>query len=236
MSGYSVYGEAQYAPLLLSDPAPWLPLIAKAQLHRAPAGEIVCQHHGQDGKVVLVKSGVVAMSFNNEDGSDRIHFLGGAGYVFGFRSCISGRPYGGALTAVEPSVLYKIPSAFVMEQMQKDAQFFRFVMYGEYERGLAYSRKLEFLALPTGAQKAASLLLSLAAKTGVPEGAIQRIPLRLTHDIIAKMIYSDRVTVSRILSRFEKEKMVEKRRGAYYLLDKENLQRVLNHGLPPEKA
>ena len=33
-------------------------------------------------------------------------------------------------------------------------------MFGKYERGMVYSRKLEFLALPTNIKKAAALLLS----------------------------------------------------------------------------
>lgn len=50
--------------------------------------------------------------------------------------------------------------------MQKNEEFFRFAMFGEYERGMVYSRKLEFLALPTNIKKVAALLLSMAYRTG----------------------------------------------------------------------
>lgn len=119
-------------------------------------------------------------------GIERIHFLGSTGYVFGFRSCLSGRPYGGALTAITDVSAYKIPSEVVSREMQKNEEFFRFAMFGEYEREWSIPASWSSWALPTNIKKVAALLLSMAYRTGHFRDGGTIIPIRMTHELIAK--------------------------------------------------
>lgn len=217
----------EYAPYLTFPLSGWEGIIQSLLPQRYPKGAVICHRNGEDENVVLIKSGVVTMSFIHLDGAEYIHFLGSEGYVFGFRSCLSGRPYGGTLTAFTEVEVYKIPSHVVKEAMQRSSDFLEFVMYGEYERGLAYSRKLELLALPGNTNKIAALLLSLGEKIGVDAGGAITIPLKLTHDNIARIIYSDRVTVSRALSLFEKRGLIKKEHGFFKIYEKEKLREYL---------
>ena len=135
MEQYKCY-TADYAPYFTADINGWKPIIQTLSPRHYKRGSIICQHYGEDQNVVLIQTGLVSMSFLHESGIERIHFLGSTGYVFGFRSCLSGRPYGGALTAITDVSAYKIPSKVVSREMQKNEEFFRFAMFGEYERGM----------------------------------------------------------------------------------------------------
>lgn len=110
-----------------------------------------------------------------------------------------------------------------MEAMLQNPAFFRFAMYAEYRRGLCYSRKLEMLALPTSVKRVAALLLSFANRLGspVPDGV--RIPLRLSQELIAKMLYTDRVTISRAVAELEHRGFLRRRQSSYTISDPEKL-------------
>ena len=218
MEQYKCY-TADYAPYFTADINGWKPIIQTLSPRHYKRGSIICQHYGEDQNVVLIQTGLVSMSFLHESGIERIHFLGSTGYVFGFRSCLSGRSYGGALTAITDVSAYKIPSEVVSREMQKNEEFFRFAMFGEYERGMVYSRKLEFLALPTNIKKVAALLLCMAYRTGHFRDGGTIIPIRMTHELIAKIIYSDRVSVSRAVSELEKRGLIRLRNSEYCVLD-----------------
>ena len=218
MEQYKCY-SADYAPYLSADIHGWKPVIKDLSPKHFKRGSIICQHYGEDRNVVLIQSGIVSMSFLQESGVERIHFLASTGYAFGFRSCLSGNPYGGALTAITDVSAYKIPAEIVSQEMRQNMEFFRFTMYGEYERGMAYSHKLEFLALPTNMKKVAALLLSMAYRTGYFREGATVIPIRMTHELIAKIIYSDRVSVSRAVSDLEKQGLIRLHNSEYSILD-----------------
>ncbi|MBS4784999.1 MAG: Crp/Fnr family transcriptional regulator [Clostridiales bacterium] len=222
ISAFGCY-TAEHAPYITTDAAGWEPVLSGVPSETVPKGTIICRHYGTDRRVILIHRGLVTMSFIQSNGLERVHFLGSTGYVFGFRSCLSGHPYGGMLTALTDTTFYKIPSETVMREMQRSRDFFQYTMYAEYTRGLMYSRKLELLALPTNMQKVAALLLSMAYKVGVDEEQGTLIPIRLTHDLIARLMYTDRVSVSRVLSILEKERMIARYRGLFRVLDFDSL-------------
>ena len=84
---------------------------------------------------------------------------------------------------------------------------------------MVYSRKLEFLALPTNIKKVAALLLCMAYRTGHFRDGGTIIPIRMTHELIARIIYSDRVSVSRAVSELEKRGLIRLRNSEYCILD-----------------
>lgn len=74
-------------------------------------------------------------------------------------------------------------------------------------------------ALPTNIKKVAALLLSMAYRTGHFRDGGTIIPIRMTHELIAKIIYSDRVSVSRAVSKLEKRGLIRLRNSEYCILD-----------------
>ena len=68
-------------------------------------------------------------------------------------------------------------------------------------------------------KKVAALLLSMAYRTGHFRDGGTIIPIRMTHELIAKIIYSDRVSVSRAVSELEKRGLIRLRNSEYCILD-----------------
>jgi CRP/FNR family cyclic AMP-dependent transcriptional regulator len=75
----------------------------------------------------------------------------------------------------------------------------------------------------------AKVLLALAEEHGVPCPAGTRIPLRLTHEDLAKLIGTTRETVTTQLNRFRKKGLV-KRDGRFFLVDGKGLEAFLRSG------
>jgi CRP/FNR family cyclic AMP-dependent transcriptional regulator len=75
----------------------------------------------------------------------------------------------------------------------------------------------------------AMVLLELAEEHGGETPAGTRIPLRLTHEDLAKLIGTTRETVTTQLNRFRKKGLV-KREGRFFLVDRKGLEAFLRSG------
>jgi CRP/FNR family transcriptional regulator len=73
-----------------------------------------------------------------------------------------------------------------------------------------------------------SLLLKLAVEFGVTQSKDEiKIEFDLTHQTLADMIGSNRVTVTRKLSLLQQKKLIKIERGAICLLDREALKEMV---------
>lgn len=223
------FQDADYAPYITHDILGWKKIISGITPYKFKKEQIIANQFNEDHKIILVKNGIVRMTFINASGKEHINFFGAEGYVFGFRSCLSGKPYAGSLIAHTNCTVYKISGDFVTMQMQIDIDFFSYMMRSEYERGIAYTRKAEMLTLPTTNCKLACTILSLANKIGLERKNGIFIPFIITHEQLSQIIYCDRVTVSRALSKFKKADLITKTKNGLLVKDFNRLADLLNN-------
>lgn len=152
----------------------------------------------------------------------------GRGYVFGFRSLMSGSPYAGSLIAHSRCTVYKIPMEAVREKLLGDPEFMQIVFRGEYERGRAYSRKCEMLTLSSAKKKIICVILSLYNKIGYEYDGKKCLSFNITHEQLSEIIYSDRVTVSRIMSELKKSGYIEGGKSDIVINDYDKLYEMLS--------
>jgi CRP/FNR family transcriptional regulator len=104
------------------------------------------------------------------------------------------------------------------------------------ERLRVYEERLEALTLKQVPARLASLLQLLAESEGViTQGEQIKIPTRYTHEMLATMIGSTRVGVTRAFGRLQDEGAVELKRRQIYLKDLEALQRVAEQATPQKE-
>ena len=104
------------------------------------------------------------------------------------------------------------------------------------ERLHVYEERIEALTLKQVPARLASLLLMFAESEGVmTQGEQIRVPTRYTHEMLATMIGSTRVGVTRAFRRLQDEGAVELRRRQIYLKDLETLERVAEQAAPQKQ-
>ncbi len=212
--------DEKYAPFIEEDLSIWEPLIDGRQMKAAKGREIIARQGDTDQKMILVASGLVLMTFSDEEGNEKANFLGSTGYVFGFRSCLLGNGYNGSLTAVNKCSYYSVPAKRLKKLMGDDDSFLKAAMYSEFKRGLLYSYKTEILALSKVEDRVIAFFYSMAAKVGMssPQGTV--IPIKLTEELIGKIIFADRVSVSRAIINLKSQGFISNE-GRYYVVNTE---------------
>jgi len=109
------------------------------------------------------------------------------------------------------------------QAVEKDRRNYEHIIHHECRKSLVFVQHIELLSIPTVRCRIATLLLSLCSSVGEDCEEGLRIPLRLTHQQIADIVHSDRVTVARIISELVKNDLVTKVRGSLVLTDVNHL-------------
>ena len=159
----------------------------------------------------IVNHGILKAVVPTSLGRDRIADLYGAGDVLG-SAALDGGPHAETAVAVHDACLTPIDP----EQAMNDRRLRDYVV-GRLARQLRRGRQLiDDAEMPVGA-RVTRMLLRLAERFGQPAdgGAGVKLPLALTHEDLASLTGSSRVTVTRIIGELRSEGALDGTRGVY---------------------
>jgi len=175
-------------------------------------GQVLYETDRDASSVYVVDYGVLKAVVPTSLGRDRIADLYGPGDVLGLAALDGGRHaetvvavHGSSLTPIDP------------QQAMNDRKLREYVMRS-MARQLRRSREMiDEAEMPVGA-RVTRAFLRLAAQFGQPsdeqEGMI-KLPLALTHEDLADLTGSSRVTITRILGELRNEGALQGTRGVY---------------------
>ncbi|NIM60933.1 MAG: helix-turn-helix domain-containing protein, partial [Acidobacteria bacterium] len=96
--------------------------------------------------------------------------------------------------------------------------------------------RIEDLVFRSALARVAHILLQLADDFGETDGARTKIPIRLTHTELAKLVGTSRPTTSIAIGELEDDSLITRDDGRFVLLDRGALERVAererNHRRP----
>ncbi len=173
----------------------------------------------------VVNYGVLKAVVPTSLGRDRIADLYGPGDVLGLASLDGGR-HAETVVAVHDSCLTPIDP----QQAMNDRKLRDYVMQS-MARQLRRSREMiDEAEMPVGA-RVTRAFLRLAQQFGQPSDESEhgvKLPLALTHEDLADLTGSSRVTITRILGELRSEGALSGTRGVY-VADPEGLERATDH-------
>jgi CRP/FNR family cyclic AMP-dependent transcriptional regulator len=173
--------------------------------------------------VYVVCLGRVKLSSTSQQGKTLILKIAVPGDVLGLSAAVSGSRYEVTAEAIEPTRLKSMPRNEFLAFLQKHGQASMHATQAlseEYRTAFFDARRL---ALSTSsASRLASLLLEWgrAAARGKSE---MRFTMALTHEDLASLIGTSRETVTRMLGRFKRDKLIEMRGATILILAPEKL-------------
>ena len=160
----------------------------------------------------LVKIGHVRIVRHSRAGKDVVLELLGPGEIFGGVAVIERRPYPAAAQATEPSVVVKIPADVVVGLAERHPSVVR-------EMALLIGRRLRAahdsvrLAVEPVESRLAAALLRLADREGVRTKSGVELPFHLTRQSLADMSGTTVETAIRVVSRWQRDEVVEDHGG-----------------------
>lgn len=157
------------------------------------------------GKVKIVKAA---------PSRDLILEILGPGEPVGAVAVFERFPYPAAALALEPTGVISIPEREFFSLMQKHPDIMRRLLAGLTRRLMALNRRMADM---TGSveYRAARLFTTLAERVGQKRGGAVFIPLALTRQEIADLIGTTIETAIRIMSRWQKDGLIETDKGGF---------------------
>ena len=169
-----------------------------------PADRICFVHIGQ---VKIVKAA---------GGRDVIIELLGPGEPVGAVAVFERRPFPASAVALEPSGILSIPEREFFALLERRPEMMRPLLAGLTYRLMMVNKRIADLT-GSAEHRAARLFVTLADRVGIPRGDATFIPLPLSRQEIADLIGTTLETAIRLMSRWQKDNVVETEKSGFLI-------------------
>ena len=180
----------------------------------------------RDGMVYFIERGQVKLLMLSSEGRECLLAIHASGDVFG-ELCLSG--LAGRLetaTAMEDTVLKKVPCAKFLKRLATDSLLEGFVKYLAV-RVADQQAVIANLVTVDSEQRLGKTLLQLARQLGKKGPGSTRIELRISQEELSKMIGTTRPRISAFMQRFRNLGLVELSEEHYLIVKEDNLAAYL---------
>jgi len=222
----SIVARAELFRDLSPEDYAWL--LDAGHLQRADAGEHLFNQGDPARACYVVLSGEVRLAQVTPDGKRVIIDIIGPGTHLGFLVALTDRPYPISAEVIEESDLYVWDAEVMRSLLLKTPSLMMNVMGVFTDRIICLQRKVQQLATERVEQRLAYSLLMLSDHLGRRKGEGILINAPLTHQDLAEMSGTNIYSVSRILHRWEEDRIVETGRKRIVICSPEQL-RELTH-------
>ncbi len=174
-----------------------------------PAGTIIFTEGQAANGVYILRQGLVKLLTTNSDGRALILKIAKAGEGLGLHSAVTGKPFEFTAEVLHPSLLTFIEREnylkFITDHTDACLQLGRHL---SRDCEIAYDLVRSIGLCQPVSGRLARFLLKWSSKTAGREGLV-RVKLGLTHEEMAELIGASRETVTRTLSEFRKQHLIE---------------------------
>ena len=191
--------------------------------HRA--GQVLFQEGGYPAGLYCINKGKVKLSKSRPDGTEQIVRLAKDGDVVGYRSLISGEPYGASAETLEDATICFIPKTTFLTLLTDSSSFNARVMELLcHDLATAEQRQLS-LAQASVKERLAETLLMLKEFYGVEKDGVT-IRGSLTRENLANIVGTATETVIRVLSELSTKEIIGLDRKKIRILNPTALLRI----------
>ncbi|MGI9102035.1 MAG: Crp/Fnr family transcriptional regulator [Terriglobales bacterium] len=198
-----------------------------------PAGALLFVEEQSPRGVYIICRGEAKLSVVSQDGRTLILKIAGPGEVLGLSACVMNKPYEASVETLSPCQVNFIKMDDFLRLIREDSEA---CMRAAVQISRQYNnacRELRWVGLSRSADwKVASMLLGWGEEhqNGHVTGAAPVFKMTLTHEEIAQMIGTTRETVTRVLARFRKQKLIDVRGATMVLSNQAALLDIAGRG------
>lgn len=204
-------------------------LMAHARDDKYKKGEIIFREGARATGIFYIKSGMVKKYKIDNTGKEHIFYVANAGELLGYHSVLASECYPDAATAIEDSVVSFIPADSFLTVLNRSAELSRRLLKTlSHEFGVLINNISVFAQRPVRERVAISLIiLREKFKHGAEAGA--PITISISRDNIANMAGTTRENVTRFITEFKNENIIETLGRKIIIVDVKKLVAVSNY-------
>jgi len=193
-----------------------------------PQGAVLFLEKQNPRGIYILCEGEVKLSISSSEGKTLILRIAKPGEVLGLMSALAGTPYEVTAETLRPSQVAFIRREAFAAFLAHHPEAYQAVVAQLGSQYQTACEQLRTVGLSTSApEKLAKLLLDLASRgQQTKQGAVVRLPL--THEQIGEFIGTTRETVSRTLSEFKSEHLIEVHGATFTIQDRTGLEELVN--------
>jgi CRP/FNR family transcriptional regulator len=191
-----------------------------------PKGTKLFMEDGSSNGVFVICTGQVKLSCTSREGRTLILKIALPGDVLGLGAVISGSRYEVTAETIEPTEIKSIRREDFLSFIQKHGEASLHAakaLSEEYKAVFFDARRLALSGSAAGRLAGVLLEWGRAASCGKPE---MRFTMALTHEELANLVGSSRETVTRMLGRFKRDKLIQMRGSSILILSPERLEEL----------
>lgn len=212
------------SPWLRVEAGQWLPVTAQKTPLSVKKNSFLFHQEGDSGQLYIVKAGRIRITTFQRDGSEKQLYIAEVGSLFGERSCMLGTRHATSAVAIVDSLVYIIPfteaQAAMAENPALGAAFMRLVC----RKNSILMKQVVELSFSDSLQRIAQALVNLAGAYGQETEEGVCVPIRFTHQDVANLTNTSRVTVSNAFNLLTSKGILFKKEGKTILADLEALR------------
>lgn len=190
-------------------------------------GSILFREGGQGSGVFVICTGRVKLFCTSKEGKTLLLKIAMPGEVLGLGAVISGSAYEVTAETLQPTELKSIrrePFLRFLEAHGEGSLHAAKALSEEYKAAFFDARRLALSGSAAG--RLAGVLLDWGKIGAICEKSEMRFTMALTHEELASMVGSSRETVTRMLTRFRKEELIEIRGSSILILAPDLLEQL----------
>jgi CRP/FNR family transcriptional regulator len=191
-----------------------------------PKGTPLFYEDGPSNGVFVICTGQVKLSCISREGKTLILKIAVPGDVLGLGAVISGSKYEVTAETIEPTEIKHIRQSDFLSFLERHGEASLHAakaLSEEYKAAFFDARRLALSGSAAGRLASVLLEWGRAASCGKPE---MRLTMALTHEELANLVGSSRETVTRMLARFRKEKLIQVKGTSILILSPERLENL----------
>lgn len=190
-------------------------------------GTILFSEGGRSNRVFVLCTGQVKLFCTSKEGKTLILKIALPGDVLGLGAVISGSAYEVTAEILQPAQIKSIRREEFLSFLEKHGEgslHAAKALSDDYKAAFFDARRLALSGSAAG--RLAGVLLDWG-KTAAASGKCEmRFTMALTHEDLANMVGSSRETVTRMLTRFRKEQLIQVRGSSILILAPDLLERL----------
>jgi CRP-like cAMP-binding protein len=217
-----------HSPWLKLDQFDWSTITSgiKPKLYKKNTNIYQQQHYSD--YIYIVESGRIRLSIYSRNGEEKCLIIADQGCLFGEISGLDGHPNYANATSIIDSYLYLTPKERFQRELSRNHDLCLKIIKVLTRKIRLLSSQVEGLSFDDSYYRVANALLYLAEQYGLKTGKGYRIQLKFTHQEMANLTGSCRVTVTNILRYLSNENIIKKENGYVIITDIDKLYRYLD--------
>lgn len=213
------------SPWVKSESELWKIFEKVGFLKTVNAGTIIYNQSESTVNFFYLKSGRVKVFITSPDGAEKTLAIHEPGSLFGETSAFDRIPRLASAIALVKSDIISVHPDILLQLFARNPQLALSMLQSLTIKIRLLSMQVDSMAFMEADKKVANILLRLAADFGMPTEKGIRLSVKCTHEDLANLVGTCRVTVTKSLAGFVKKGWIENRYRNITILDHDSLTR-----------